>query len=90
MLENTIIENATTLDPQREYEGILTRITNLGVAYLVEKTHGEHFGFTLRKVQGFTGQPLKELGIHPGARVYFKPTEDGNVEYVRLLKLPGR
>jgi hypothetical protein len=75
----------TTLDPQREYEGIVTRISGQGLGYLREKTSREWFGFRLSKIQNYAGESPKQLGLHEGARVYFRPAADGSVEYVRLF-----
>ena len=64
-----------------EQKGRIVRINDFGLCE-VASVDGRRFGFTLDKLPGYAGQPLRDVGLRVGAEVVFQSDESGRVAEV--------
>ncbi len=69
-----------------EIKATISRINDFGLCEVtVPGNPGRRAGFTLDKLVGYSGQPLREFGIRAGAEVEFVEDARGRVESARLV-----
>ena len=62
--------------------GRVVRINEFGLCEV--KAKGRRFAFTLDKLPGYAGQPLRDVGLEIGVEVDFESDEDGRVASASL------
>ena len=63
----------------------ISRINGFGLCEVVRVEEAGRAAFTLDKVIGYGGQPLREFGIEEGAEVELIEDETGRIESARLV-----
>jgi len=48
-----------------EFKGVLSRVSEDGIAYLVDQESARTFPFTFDKISGYRGEPARKLGLLP-------------------------
>ena len=69
-----------------EIKAKISRINEFGLCEVtVSGNPRRRAGFTLDKLDGYSGQPLREFGIRAGAKVIFIEDARGRVKSARLV-----
>ena len=63
----------------------ISRINSFGLCEVVWSREAGRAAFTLDKVIGYGGQPLREFGIREGAEVELIEDETGRIESAQLV-----
>ena len=63
----------------------ISRINGFGLCEAVRVKEAGRAAFTLDKVVGYGGQPLREFGIREGAEVELVEDETGRIESAKLV-----
>ncbi len=71
-----VTEAAETLGvdsgPAQKHSGEIVRVnSHAGLAYICDAVSAEHYPFTFDKLQGYAGQPAKEVGLLAGSKVVY-------------------
>lgn len=69
----------------KRFRARILRINGFGLCEADRKDEAGRAAFTLDKVIGYGGQPLREFGIEEGAEVELIEDETGRVESVELV-----
>ena len=67
--------------------GRVTRINDFGLCIVISDE--TRFGFTLDKLSGYFGQPLRDIGLVEGAEVSFESDELGRIRSAQLDHAPA-
>ena len=62
--------------------GRVIRINDFGLCIVV--SDDTRFGFTLDKLSGYFGQPLRDIGLVEGAEVSFESDDKGRIQSAQL------
>jgi len=73
------------MSEQEQRRGRIHRIEEIGLGILVDEKTNREYPFTLDKVKGYRGQPLKALSIKNGSLVHFLVRQD-RVDSVELAE----
>jgi len=73
-----------------EFKGVLSRVSEDGIAYLVDQESARTFPFTFDKISGYRGEPARKLGFVAGAAVGYGLDANGHVEEVALMPQPKK
>ena len=60
----------------------MIRINEFGLCEVAAK--GRRFAFTLDKLSGYAGQPLRDVGLEIGVEVDFESDDNGRVAFASL------
>ena len=63
----------------------ISRINRFGLCEVIRAERPDGAAFTLDKVFGYGGQPLREFGIEEGAEVELVEDERGRVDHVHVV-----
>ena len=63
----------------------ISRINRFGLCEVVRVEKTDRAAFTLDKLIGYGGQPLREFGIEEGAEVELVEDETGRINHVYLV-----
>lgn len=67
--------------------GVVIRVNRWGLGFIEECVSRRRFVFTFEKIEGYTGETLRELALRAGDRIEFIASAD-EIECIYLFKIP--
>lgn len=64
------------------HAGVISRVTENGLGYLVDQTTHQVLPFTFDKIPSYKGETVSELGLKAGSVVQYDVGRDGTVALV--------
>lgn len=70
----------------RHHAGVISRVTDNGLGYLIDQATHEVLPFTFDKIPRYKGETVSELGLKAGSLVQYDVGGDGTVASVIISK----